>query len=289
MASTPRNHANPLMRKKAQQTTQHRMADAAPEPAPPSRPPVPPVSALEPAATQPGEPEPASIPSTPQPAQPPAPDDGAASQTAAPPRITPLSLGLRILLDIFLIGAAVFVLRRPDPPAIALQPPPAPAPTATATLLPTPAPITVFVSGAVRNPALYQLPPAARVGDAIAQAGGLLPAADASLINQAAALYDGAQVHVPLPSAPDQLAASQPAAGVSGAPSAQADAAGSSDGRINVNTASASELTALPGIGQAKAENIIASRPFDSVDDLERVSGIGPKTVEQLRDLVTVQ
>ena len=60
---------------------------------------------------------------------------------------------------------------------------------------------------------------------------------------------------------------------------------------INVNTASASELERLPGIGPKKAQAILQTRgeaPFASIDDLQRVRGIGPKTLERLRPLVTI-
>jgi len=62
-------------------------------------------------------------------------------------------------------------------------------------------------------------------------------------------------------------------------------------GPINVNTATVAELMTLPNIGQVRAEGIVeerAKRPFRSVEDLHRVSGIGPKTIEKLRPLVTV-
>ncbi len=62
--------------------------------------------------------------------------------------------------------------------------------------------------------------------------------------------------------------------------------------KINLNTASATELELLPGIGPATARRIVADREsrgrFRSVNDLERVSGIGPRTVERLRDKVSV-
>lgn len=63
-------------------------------------------------------------------------------------------------------------------------------------------------------------------------------------------------------------------------------------GKLNINRASPTELENLPGIGPALAARIVAFReahgPFASVDDLVRVSGIGPKTIDRLRDLVTV-
>lgn len=61
---------------------------------------------------------------------------------------------------------------------------------------------------------------------------------------------------------------------------------------IDINNASAAQLDMLPGVGPAIASRIIADRdehgPFQSIDDLQRVSGIGPKTVEKLRHLVTI-
>jgi competence protein ComEA len=218
---------------------------------------------------------------------------GAIEQENASPTRTwgfsPLALALHVLLNAFLIGVALMVLRRPDPPPIALQPPPTPAPTATATPLPTPAPIAVYVSGAVRNPAVYELPTGARVADALALAGGLTAEADAARINQAEPLFDGAQVHVPLIQSEQNIVpASQPDAGVSGSAPTGGSAANAGS-LVNVNTASIDELTTLPGIGPSKAANIVASRPYATVDDLERASGIGAKTVDRLRDLVTVQ
>lgn len=63
--------------------------------------------------------------------------------------------------------------------------------------------------------------------------------------------------------------------------------------RVNVNTASAAELETLPGIGPKRAADIIQDResngPYRSVDDMQRVKGIGPRTVEKLRELVRVE
>ena len=62
--------------------------------------------------------------------------------------------------------------------------------------------------------------------------------------------------------------------------------------KVNINTATAQELTSLPGIGQAKAEAIVkyreANGPFKSIEDITKVSGIGPKMLEKLRDEITV-
>jgi competence protein ComEA len=199
------------------------------------------------------------------------------------------SFGLGFLVCLLLVGLFAWITQRPAPPAIVLQPPPTPLPTATPAPTSTPAPIVVFVSGAIASPGIYQLPAEARVGDALLAAGGLQQNAAAILINQAERLWDGAQVHVP--DTEEVSTAREPAAGVSGAAPApqQAISSRSVGGLININSAGADQLVSLPGIGPAKATAIIENRPYSSVDELERVPGIGAKTVEQLRNLVTVE
>jgi competence protein ComEA len=197
--------------------------------------------------------------------------------------------GLGFVACLLLVGLFAWTTRRPDPQPIVLQPPPPVQPTATPLPTATPAPIVVFVSGAVAAPGLYTLAVEARVGDALEAAGGLVEEANLVAINQAERLWDGAQVHVP--SVVEIAAEDVPTAGVSGGepPPVAAASSGSSSGRININSASLEELTSLPGIGTTKAEAIIAARPYASVDDLDRAVGIGAKTVEQLRELVTVE
>lgn len=261
-------------------------------------------------------------------------------------------LGLTTAL--VLLGAALFFWPRPQPAAVQLQPPPTSAPTPSlppAEATAPPAPLVVFVSGAVAQPGLYTLAPTARIGDALAAAGGLLPSVDPALINQAQPLVDGAQLHIPAPTAaailtqaapsvenplvtntesmqaapvvePAQstlpasapaaptlppVAVSEPPAGLSVAaplalptPTAAlaADALparaatvnlSAGGGLINVNTATSAELESLPAIGPAKAQAIIANRPYATVDELDRVPGIGPATLEQIRPYVTTQ
>ncbi|MCB0081341.1 MAG: SLBB domain-containing protein, partial [Caldilineaceae bacterium] len=130
-----------------------------------------------------------------------------------------------LLTALLLVGATSLALRRPDLPAIVLQPPPTLAPTATPLPTATAAPLVVFVSGAVQQPGIYEIAQNGRVGDALRAAGGLTLQANVALINQAERLWDGAQIHVPTasiytPSLADEVAATVPAeeppAGLSG-------------------------------------------------------------------------
>lgn len=146
--------------------------------------------------------------------------------------------------------------------------------------------VVVDVTGAVTRPGVYRLPAGSRVGDAIDAAGGFSPRVDANRVatalNLAATLADGSQLHVPA------RGESLPG-GAGGGPSSGASGAGS--GTVNLNTASQSELEALPGIGPVTAAKIIESRattPFARVEDLRERKLVGEKAFEQLRALVTV-
>jgi len=144
--------------------------------------------------------------------------------------------------------------------------------------------IMVDVSGAVSQPGVFELPPGSRVEDAIAAAGGLLPEAFTESLNLAAPLSDGTKVLVPVrpeesAEDPDTASASDTTHYGGGFP-------------ININTASLNTLTALPGIGDVKAQAIIDYRtehgPFTNIEQLMDVSGIGPATFEKLKDMVTI-
>jgi competence protein ComEA len=140
------------------------------------------------------------------------------------------------------------------------------------TLLPTSTTgmLTVYVSGAVATPGVYTLPGGSRLEAAVQAAGGLMPGAEAEKINLAALLEDGQQVEVP---------------GV-------IDTGHINAGRVDINTASASELDALPGIGPTTAQAIVDFRlqngPFQFIQDIQKVPGVGPTTYDRIKDYITV-
>lgn len=146
------------------------------------------------------------------------------------------------------------------------------------------APVVVAVAGRVRRPGVVRLASGSRVEDAVRAAGGPLPGASAGLLNLARRLVDGEQVLVGVEHPPGTApATSGDAAAVPGT---------SGGGAVDLNTATAAELDALPGIGPVLAERIVAWRaqngPFRSVDQLREVAGIGEAKFATLRPEVRV-
>jgi competence protein ComEA len=145
-------------------------------------------------------------------------------------------------------------------------------------------PVVVDVRGAVETAGVYELPPGARVQDAITAAGGLVEVADLATINLARRLRDGEVV---------TILALPPSGTASPAVASVGDASNEgSRPQININTATAEELDALPGVGEVTAARIISYRdqhgPFRTVDDLVQVEGIADRTIDAFRDMVTI-
>lgn len=194
-----------------------------------------------------------------------------------------LTVLLGIMAGFALAGLLFFVSRAPAGEAIVLQP------------APTKAPIAVHVIGAVPRPGLYEFVEGARVQDAINAAGGLLATANVDSINLAALLQDGQQLNIPYQSGA-QSAQDEPSTSVElpGGEEEQNSNSDSSEGGdlININTASLEELDSLPGIGPTIAQRIINYReengPFNTIEDIMNVSGVGPSTFEEIQDLITV-
>jgi competence protein ComEA len=201
--------------------------------------------------------------------------------------------GLVAIVVITLVGGAVWYVRSlPKPVQVtsSLGQPGAPAVTgvgASPVAGPTASPASLFVdvAGMVRRPGVYEFREGDRVIDAIRAAGGERGGAALDGLNLAAPLADGTQILVPKRAPAGVSPVGQTggtSAGISGAPAA----------KINVNTADATQLQELPGIGEVLSQAIVDYRtkngPFGSVDELEDVSGIGPATMDDIRQLVTI-
>ena len=150
----------------------------------------------------------------------------------------------------------------------------------------------VHVCGAVYAPGVYALAPGSRVYEALLLAGGLTEEACEQSINQAELLWDGEMIFVPTEEeAKDGAVGVRPyaSAGVSAAQGEQEP----SDGRIDLNTAGAAELMTLPGIGQTKAESILAYREkngaFSTVEEIMQVDGIKEGLYTRIKDKIRVK
>jgi len=171
----------------------------------------------------------------------------------------------------------------------------APAPTEPSTPAEQspPAEVVVHVSGAVKQAGVYRLAPASRVADAIEQAGGATEHADLDALNLAEPIQDGQKIHVPRKGEVSAPAVASVAPSRSPRSAPQAAATATTQFPINLNTATADQLEAIPGIGPVLAQRIIEYRQthgrFQSVDELLEVRGIGSKRLESMRPYVTVK
>jgi len=138
----------------------------------------------------------------------------------------------------------------------------------------------VHISGAVMSPGVVTVPDRSRVADAIDAVGGAMPDARLDRLNLARIVEDGERIHVP------RVGEDAPP------PEESASRGVLTDGRIDLNAASQTELETLPGVGPARAQAIIAERevrPFRVPGDLRRVPGIGEATFQRLAPLVAVR
>ena len=129
----------------------------------------------------------------------------------------------------------------------------------------------IYVTGAVHRPGLYALAGEQTVGEAVETAGGMAAYADTAAVNLAERAADGMHVHIPYD--------------WNGVPPAPID-----EGKVSLNQADAEKLMTLPGIGPSMADHIIAYRrkhgAFTSIDELQKVKGIGPAKFQKLKDQV---
>lgn len=182
------------------------------------------------------------------------------------------SLHKRALLAVFAIVCVIsvaVVARGHSQPVIEAAP-----------IVIAPPKVMVDVAGGVKTPGLYELPANSRVMDAIVAAGGTRSGTDTSDINLARIVKDGEQIYVEIETSRN-LTTQTPTR-----------VARKRTGPININRATAGELDSLPGIGPVLASRIIDYRktngPFLSVDDLQKVSGIGSAKFAQFKSKVRV-
>lgn len=150
--------------------------------------------------------------------------------------------------------------------------------------------ILVDIKGAVKKPGVYHMDHTERVQDVVDRAGGFTKNADQTMINLAQKITDEMVIFVPIEG--EELGEALPAlvTGVSMNPSQSPSQA--EEGKVHLNSASQEEIETLNGIGPKKAEAIINYReengPLQSVEQLTEISGIGDKTVENIRDQIIV-
>lgn len=178
---------------------------------------------------------------------------------------------------VILIGALIFSLSRPSKRED--QSPPIVIEESNTSMK-----VAVHIGGAVKNPGLYYLDSNSRVADAIQSAGGPTADADLDAINLASKVSDGLKIVVP-----SKINKENNLEVIGSTQVSKSE----SNGKININTASISELESLPGIGRVLAERIVSFRetngPFKSIEDIKKVSGIGDKRFEAIKDLIFVE
>lgn len=137
----------------------------------------------------------------------------------------------------------------------------------------------IYICGEVKKPGVYAMKPGNRVYQLIEKAGGLTEKAEARSVNQAELLEDGVMIYVP---AKGEISVQES----SGAGQRE------EDGKVNLNTATAEQLMSLNGIGEGKAESIIAYREeqgrFNSIEEIMNVEGIKEGTYNKIKDSITV-
>ena len=143
-------------------------------------------------------------------------------------------------------------------------------PTDSKTFKPIAAVVTIYISGKVQNPGVIELPLGSRVIDAIKAAGGMT--ISKPNLNLARILVDGEQIVVA---------------------KVEAIQSGRVGGKVNLNTADQSQLETISGIGPVMAQKILEMRNkkggFQSINDLDEISGVGPSLLAELQKSAVVQ
>ncbi len=217
---------------------------------------------------------------------------------ADPGRAGVVALG--VIGAVAVLVTVVTLIRDSPPAVVSAKLPPvemisSAAPTSGAAPPGPAGPVVVSVVGLVHTPGLVTLAPGARIADALNAAGGALDGADVLGLNMARRVADGEQIVVGIdapPGQPAEMGSSIVSETEPRSPRSPAENASGATGSVDLNAATVEQLDTLPGIGPVTATAIIAWRdangPFNSVDQLGDVDGIGPARLDKLRDLVRV-
>jgi competence protein ComEA len=186
-------------------------------------------------------------------------------------------LGGLILLG---LGVIFFRLNSADKPKIEIISPDSSQGAAT---------IFVDIQGAVEKPGVYELPANSRINDLLIRAGGLSAEADrewvSKNINLAQKLQDSSKIYIPSQKEVRQFGG--PALSTT-AGGEVAGISGTIAGKININTASQAQLESLWGIGEKRAADIIANRPYQSIEELVTKAKIPKSVVEKIKEKITI-
>lgn len=149
--------------------------------------------------------------------------------------------------------------------------------------------VYIYVCGAVELPGVYCLRQGSRLYEAVELAGGLTGDADENCLNMAREIADGEQVVI---LTQEEAALLKESGNYPGQKGEQQGAEASASGLVNINTASLAELTTVSGIGEGRAQAIIAYREqngsFQSIEDIKKVDGIKDGLFSKIKDKITV-
>ena len=159
--------------------------------------------------------------------------------------------------------------------------------------------IAVYLCGEVINPGVYLLEAGSRLYQAVEMAGGLTDQAQAEAVNLARVLSDSEQIYIPNVSENISISVMENSQSVFTKASNDFDASDSTVSDpidnstvININQASVEQLMQLPGIGQVKAEAIVAYREsnglFTSIEEIKNVPGIKEAAFEKIKGMIIV-
>ncbi len=152
--------------------------------------------------------------------------------------------------------------------------------------------IRIDIEGAVIVPGVYQMSEGERISDALVIAGGLSADADrewvAKNLNRAAKLTDGGKIYIPSAASAASGQITNDKLQIANSSGNPGQLLGVTTGKVNINTASQSELESLPGVGPVTAGKIISGRPYQSVEELKSKKAVGNALFEKIKDLLVL-